>query len=251
MGTFNHIDHCCGCLRSQMFQFLPVTVAPCPLPPVFSCFQRDVCAVALFMSWKWRSKVSTTEEFVTARHSIPAWRIGWSFFAGSVGSWVISSIQSYLSPVRLKRLSCIHIILRCFIGPVGALHVFFLNWPSFQIAFFEDQPEGGEGGAQCRAPGGPVGAVHTAFPQHRRPNFGQKKCEKKPLWVGNGLFFLSFLEHPRPAKKNHHFQFPKKQFLSQKSLLGHFPPYVHWYKLTDTIFSGTQNSKNFEIPPVG
>lgn len=30
-----------------------------------------------------------TEDFVTARGTQSAWRIGWSFYAGAVGSWVI------------------------------------------------------------------------------------------------------------------------------------------------------------------
>ena len=36
-----------------------------------------------------------TEGFITARKTQGMWRIGWSFFAGSVGAWVIVSPSSY------------------------------------------------------------------------------------------------------------------------------------------------------------
>jgi Na+/proline symporter len=48
------------------------------------------------------SKVSTsapdpTEVFITARKTQGMWRVGWSFFAGSVGAWVIVTPSSYAS----------------------------------------------------------------------------------------------------------------------------------------------------------
>jgi len=41
------------------------------------------------------SDIKNVEEFVTARHTQPVYRIAWSFFAGAVGAWVIVSPASY------------------------------------------------------------------------------------------------------------------------------------------------------------
>ena len=41
--------------------------------------------------------LETSEGFITARKTQGMWRIAWSFYAGSVGSWVITSTASYAS----------------------------------------------------------------------------------------------------------------------------------------------------------
>lgn len=47
---------------------------------------------AFAYGWWWTHKKHAnkdTEDFVTARATQNMWRIGWSFYAGAVGSWVI------------------------------------------------------------------------------------------------------------------------------------------------------------------
>eukprot|EP00960_Hanusia_phi_P071804 767635-Hanusia_phi.AAC.2 len=41
--------------------------------------------------------LETSEGFITARKTQGMWRIAWSFYAGSVGSWVITTTASYAS----------------------------------------------------------------------------------------------------------------------------------------------------------
>jgi hypothetical protein len=45
----------------------------------------------VYGSW-WTRKMAgkqSTEDFITARGTQNIWRIGWSFYAGAVGAWVI------------------------------------------------------------------------------------------------------------------------------------------------------------------
>eukprot|EP00775_Hariotina_reticulata_P009783 gene9783-9941_t len=51
-------------------------------------------------AWWWSNRRhlnKDTEEFITARGTQSFWRIGWSFYAGAVGSWVIVSPSQYAS----------------------------------------------------------------------------------------------------------------------------------------------------------
>eukprot|EP00887_Chlorella_sp_A99_P003633 scaffold7.g3633.t1 len=51
----------------------------------------SVAGVAMWMGYRKRKYNRTTEEFVTARHQVGALRIGWAFFAGACGAWVMAS----------------------------------------------------------------------------------------------------------------------------------------------------------------
>ncbi|RKO83154.1 hypothetical protein BDK51DRAFT_33502, partial [Blyttiomyces helicus] len=53
--------------------------------------------VALLISWARRKRVGedSTEFFLTARKSQGPWRIGWSFYAASVGAWVLFGPAQY------------------------------------------------------------------------------------------------------------------------------------------------------------
>ena len=44
-----------------------------------------------------RSKIGDTEAFITARGQVQWFRIGWSFYAGAVGAWVLTSPAGYAS----------------------------------------------------------------------------------------------------------------------------------------------------------
>ena len=44
-----------------------------------------------------RSKIGDTEAFITARGQVQWFRIGWSFYAGAVGAWVLTAPAGYAS----------------------------------------------------------------------------------------------------------------------------------------------------------
>ena len=74
--------------------------------PVMVAFALLACIYTAF--WGVQSLASNdgkaTENFITARKSQGKWRIGWSFFAGSMGAWVIVSPASYASYAGLLGL---------------------------------------------------------------------------------------------------------------------------------------------------
>jgi len=50
--------------------------------------------------WTKHQKNRDTEDFITARGTQNIWRIGWSFYAGAVGAWVIvAPSQVYLQSI--------------------------------------------------------------------------------------------------------------------------------------------------------
>ena len=54
-----------------------------------------------FLRQRRAAKAVDTEEFVTARGSCSFWRIGWSFYAGAVGAWVITAPPLFASSLGL------------------------------------------------------------------------------------------------------------------------------------------------------
>lgn len=54
-----------------------------------------MAAVAVYLTFRLKKMHQTLEFFLSARHSIGALRIGFSFFASAVGAWVISAPPSY------------------------------------------------------------------------------------------------------------------------------------------------------------
>jgi hypothetical protein len=61
----------------------------------------------VYGSW-WTRKMAgkqSTEDFITARGTQNIWRIGWSFYAGAVGAWVIVA-PSQVRHSLLGRSSC-------------------------------------------------------------------------------------------------------------------------------------------------
>lgn len=63
---------------------------------------------AFAYGWWWSHKRNAnqdTEDFVTARASQNMWRIGWSFYAGSVGSWVI------VTPSQVRKCAAVGHVL--------------------------------------------------------------------------------------------------------------------------------------------
>ena len=75
-------------------------VEVCYLVVIFS--QLAFACLAVFLSFKWQ-KILVTESvncesvefFITARKTQGQWRIGWSFFAGAMGSWAIIGPPNY------------------------------------------------------------------------------------------------------------------------------------------------------------
>jgi SSS family solute:Na+ symporter len=60
------------------------------------------CAVAVAVyafvkGYLLRSKIQDTEAFITARGQVGWYRVAWSFYAGAVGAWVITSPAGYAS----------------------------------------------------------------------------------------------------------------------------------------------------------
>ncbi|KAJ3013161.1 hypothetical protein HKX48_005905 [Thoreauomyces humboldtii] len=56
--------------------------------------------LALFLTWR-RSRKNiagddSTEFFLTAKKSIPLWRIAWSFFASATGSWIVYAVPAFV-----------------------------------------------------------------------------------------------------------------------------------------------------------
>ncbi|KAF8059372.1 Selenoo [Scenedesmus sp. PABB004] len=98
--------------------------APCPraarAPGQVLCYVLgsfvavSFAAYALAYGWWWshrRAANKDTEDFVTARSTQSMWRIGWSFYAGAVGSWAIVTPSQYASfagivGVAIYALSC-------------------------------------------------------------------------------------------------------------------------------------------------
>jgi len=56
-----------------------------------------VAAYAFVKGYLLRSKIDSTEEFITARGKVRWFRIAWSFYAGAMGSWVLTSPAGYAS----------------------------------------------------------------------------------------------------------------------------------------------------------
>eukprot|EP00457_Paulinella_chromatophora_P003793 gb/GEZN01003801.1/.p1 GENE.gb/GEZN01003801.1/~~gb/GEZN01003801.1/.p1 ORF type:complete len:641 (+),score=31.40 gb/GEZN01003801.1/:98-1924(+) len=79
---------------------------------------------AVYMAKKWQDKTLTTEDFITARGQVPMWRLGWSFFAGAIGAWVIASPAAYASSAGMLGLvfyslsSGLPVLLIAYAGPI-------------------------------------------------------------------------------------------------------------------------------------
>ena len=94
---------------------------------------------AFLFGWlrqKRANKAVDTEEFVTARGTCSFWRIGWSFYAGAVGAWVITAPPLFASSLGIPGVivyaitSGLPILLIAFLGGriTAALpHVFSLT----------------------------------------------------------------------------------------------------------------------------
>jgi hypothetical protein len=64
---------------------------------------------AFAYGWWWTKKQERnqgTEDFVTARASQSMFRIGWSFYAGAVGSWAIVTPSQVCKLVRKHYIAC-------------------------------------------------------------------------------------------------------------------------------------------------
>lgn len=60
-------------------------------------FAVGVAAYAFVKGYMFRSKIGDTEAFITARGQVQWFRIAWSFYAGAVGAWVLTSPAGYAS----------------------------------------------------------------------------------------------------------------------------------------------------------
>ena len=60
-------------------------------------FAVAVAVYAFVKGYLLRAKISDTEEFLTARGQVGWYRVAWSFYAGAVGAWVITSPAGYAS----------------------------------------------------------------------------------------------------------------------------------------------------------
>ena len=75
----------------------------CQQPFIAACYGLAVPLVtlvacyALVTGYRLRAKVGGTESFLTARGLVGPLRLGWSFFAGGVGAWVVASPANYAS----------------------------------------------------------------------------------------------------------------------------------------------------------
>jgi hypothetical protein len=68
-----------------------------------SVLAASFAGFAFAYGWWWtkrRSHNRNTEDFITARATQSFWRIGWSFYAGAVGSWVIVTPSQVLQFAR-------------------------------------------------------------------------------------------------------------------------------------------------------
>lgn len=78
--------------------------------------------LAMFLCYRMtRNSDQTVDNFITARHSVGLVRIAWSFYAGALGSWVITGPASYASYAGLLGLS---------------FYAFASGFPVIIIAFF-------------------------------------------------------------------------------------------------------------------
>lgn len=60
-------------------------------------FAVALAAYAFVKGYQLRSKIPDTEAFITARGQVHWFRIAWSFYAGAVGAWVLTSPAGYAS----------------------------------------------------------------------------------------------------------------------------------------------------------